>query len=100
MSSGACGGGSRAAAQRRNSRIALYPLAQVAAARQGWSGPAIRANPAAHAASRAGGPEGRQLTLPLAATDPPAGLLLAAPPGFPVQQVVRVGLVPVPAPLP
>ena len=34
----------------------MYPLAQVAAARQGWSGPAIRANPAAHAASRAGGP--------------------------------------------
>jgi hypothetical protein len=40
-------------------------------------------------------PQGGQLPLPLAAADPPPRLLTAAPPGFPVQQVVRVRLVPV-----
>jgi len=44
-------------------------------------------------------PQGRQLALPLAAADPSAPLA-APPPGFPVQQVVGAGLVPVPAALP
>jgi hypothetical protein len=39
-------------------------------------------------------PQGGQLPLPLAAADPPTRLT-SAPPGFPVQQVVRVCLVPV-----
>ena len=69
MSSAAAGAGSRAAAYRRNSRITLYPLLQVAAARHGWSGPASRANPAAHPASSGRGP-GRTLKSKTASVPP------------------------------